>query len=79
VYEGWEKNNPIDMINDDIEGISTGFAVTSNINPNSQMQLNIDYTQLANAVVDGMTRSNLGIRIDNRDFGRIVREAVRYG
>jgi phage-related protein len=79
LYEGWEKNNPIDMINDDIEGVSTGFAVTSNINPNAQMQLNIDYTQLANAVVDGMTRSNLGIRIDNRDFGRIVREAVRYG
>jgi phage-related protein len=79
LYEGWEKNNPIDMINDDIEGVSTGFAVTSNINPNAQMQLNIDYAQLANAVVDGMTRSNLGIRIDNRDFGRIVREAVRYG
>jgi hypothetical protein len=26
-----------------------------------------------------MTRANLGIKIDNRDFGRIVREAVRYG
>lgn len=79
VYDGWEKNNPIDMINTDIDSLKGGISVSTNYKGSNLYKDNLDYTKLANAVVDGMTRANLGIKIDNRDFGRIVREAVRYG
>ena len=82
LWEGWDKNNPIDMINDDITNFSNGMTVTSKYNGlnNNMMNNNLfNYSQLADAIVDGMVRANLGIRISDRDMGRIVREAVRYG
>lgn len=81
VWEGWDSNNPIDLINGDIDRLSTGLTVTnkvSNTGSSAQQSL-IDYDALGNAVANGIARANLGIQIDGRDMGRIVREAVRYG
>ena len=39
----------------------------------------IDYDRLAGAITDSLVGANLGISIDNDDFGRIVRRVVRYG
>jgi phage-related protein len=81
VYEGWEKNNPIDMINTDIDGLTNGIAVSVNSNNgNSAVKTSIiDYDRLADATVTAFTRAGIGIEIDKREFGRITRGVIAYG
>ena len=39
----------------------------------------IDYEALGNAVANSLNKSNMGIKIGEREFGRVVRSAVSYG
>ena len=81
VYEGWENNNPVDMIKDDIGGLTNGMAVSVNTVGNSGSSSNtiIDYDRLADATVTAFTRAGIGIEIDKREFGRITRGVIAYG
>lgn len=80
VYEGWENNNPIDMIKDDIGGLTNGMAVSVNTVGRSGSSSNtiIDYDKLADATVTAFTRAGIGIEIDKREFGRITRGVINY-
>lgn len=80
VYEGWENNNPIDMIKDDIGGLTNGMAVSVNTVGRSGSSSNtiIDYDRLADATVTAFTRAGIGIEIDKREFGRITRGVINY-
>lgn len=80
VYEGWEENNPIDMIKDDLTGFEKGMAVSVNTVGRSGSPSNtiIDYDKLADATVTAFTRAGIGIEIDKREFGRITRGVINY-
>lgn len=80
VYEGWEENNPIDMIKDDLTGFEKGMAVSVNTVGRSGSSSNtiIDYDRLADATVTAFTRAGIGIEIDKREFGRITRGVINY-
>ena len=80
VYEGWEENNPIDMIKNDLTGFEKGMAVSVNTVGRSGSSSNtiIDYDKLADATVTAFTRAGIGIEIDKREFGRITRGVINY-
>ena len=46
------------------------------INVTVQGGIEIDYKKLGNAVVDAIVRSGIGIKYDNRVFGRIVKDVI---
>ena len=81
VYKGWEDNNPVDMINDDLNGLTNGIAVNvGQASGNSKTGTSIiDYDKLADATVTAFTRAGIGIEIDKREFGRITRGVIAYG
>lgn len=39
----------------------------------------MDYEALGDAIASSMSKANLGIKIGEREFGRVVRSAVQYG
>lgn len=80
VYEGWDENNPIDMIKNDLTGFEKGMAVSVNTVGKSGSSSNtiIDYDRLADATVTAFTRAGIGIEIDKREFGRITRGVINY-
>lgn len=41
-----------------------------------QSSIEIDYKKLGNAVADAITRSGIGVKYDNRVFGRIVKDVI---
>ena len=59
-------------------------GMTDRIDRSSQEAINvtvqggteIDYKKLGNAVVDAIVRSGIGIKYDNRVFGRIVKDVI---
>lgn len=79
LWQGWEDENPIGLINEDLAKISTGVSLTTNLSANGRQRELINYDKLGVAIADALVGANLGISIDNDDFGRIVRRAVVYG
>ena len=79
VWEGWSDIDPIKMINSEIDGLQTSMNVSASSNMYGTNKGIIDYDRLAGAITDSLVGANLGISIDNDDFGRIVRRVVRYG
>jgi phage-related protein len=81
LWEGWDENNPIDMIKNDLTGFEKGMAVSVNTVGRSGSSGNtiIDYDRLADATVTAFTRAGIGIEIDKREFGRITRGVIAYG
>ena len=74
LYEGWEKNNPIDMINDEIDSLQGGISVSSQYNGlNGAM---FDYSDMANAFLRAMEESGFIVELNDREVGRLVRRAM---
>lgn len=61
-----------------LEGMADRIDRTSQeaINITVQGGTEIDYKKLGNAVVDAIVRSGIGIKYDNRVFGRIVKDVI---
>lgn len=77
VYEGWEKNNPIDMINTDIDSLKGGISVSSKYNgSNASNGSMFNYSDMANAFLHAMEESGFTVELNDREVGRLVRRAM---
>lgn len=77
VYDGWEKNNPIDMINTDIDSLKGGISVSSKYNgSNASNGSMFNYSDMANAFLHAMEESGFTVELNDREVGRLVRRAM---
>lgn len=44
----------------------------------TSLDSDVSIEKLANAIVDAFVRADIGIELDNREFGRLIRKAVAY-
>lgn len=77
VYEGWEKNNPIDLINDEIDSLKGDISVTSQYSgSNASNGSMFNYSDMANAFLYAMKESGFAVELNDREVGRLVRRAM---
>lgn len=84
VSVGFTKSDPIGSINDVLVGGFRNINASGFINSNA-LQSNggivsaianssVDYDSIGNSVADALIKSNLSVKIGNRELGRIVKE-----
>jgi hypothetical protein len=77
VYDGWEKNNPIDLINDEIASLKGDISVTSQYSgSNASNGTMFNYSDMANAFLYAMKESGFAVELNDREIGRLVRRAM---
>ena len=77
IYVGFNENDPMKQIKKDLKAdISTLNGITMSAQNNLIGNVGIDYSKLAQANAEALQNANLGVTINGRQFGRVVREAI---
>ena len=77
-----EVEEAMQQLNDVVEqpsivaGVSVNGNEAYNGNSNSAFEQEQQYSKLASAIVDAFIEAGIGVEVDNREFGRLVRKAV---
>ena len=77
IYVGFNENDPMKQIKKDLKAdISTLNGITMSAQNNLIGNVGIDYSKLAQANAEALQNANLGVTVNGRQFGRVVREAI---
>ena len=77
IYVGFNENDPMKQIKKDLKAdISTLNGITMSAQNNLIGNVVIDYSKMAQANAEALQNANLGVTVNGRQFGRVVREAI---
>ena len=77
IYVGFNENDPMKQIKKDLKAdISTLNGITMSAQNNLFGNFVIDYNKMAQANAEALQNANLGVTVNGRQFGRVVREVI---
>ena len=69
IWVGFDENNPMNQINNDLKHGMRGLNTTLTVGNKTL----IDYDKIGESVTDGFVNANVKVAVDNREFGRLER------